>query len=161
MLLFLSEVEEGGETVFPSQSEWAYGARPAAAANFSACARRGPAVKPRTGDAILFWSMSTEGVEDHSAMHASCPVLAGEKWTATKWLHTTRFQLGEAGEKNSCSDKAEDVCAGWARGGECKGNSGYMVGSGGYGGACVRACCLPARREGATEADCKVCEGEA
>jgi hypothetical protein len=29
--------------------------------------------------------MSLVGKEDESSMHASCPVIKGEKWTATKW----------------------------------------------------------------------------
>ena len=60
------------------------------------CAQRGPAIKPRTGDAILFWSMNLEGKVDHSSMHASCPVIRGEKWTATKWcVHCLTVQCVE------------------------------------------------------------------
>jgi prolyl 4-hydroxylase len=29
--------------------------------------------------------MSLTGNVDESSMHASCPVIKGEKWTATKW----------------------------------------------------------------------------
>jgi hypothetical protein len=103
------------------------------------CARRGPAVMPRTGDAILFWSMTLTGVEDEASMHASCPVIRGEKWTATKWcvrcarsitfrkmlatlsdscvcttrLHTEVFKAGDgaASAPNTCVDK-QDLCAG-------------------------------------------------
>jgi len=92
VLMFLSGLPEGagGETVFPSPlSEWATPEQEAAAArtNFSECARRGPAVVPQEGDAILFWSVNLDGTEDHAALHASCPVLVDnqKKYTATKW----------------------------------------------------------------------------
>ena len=108
--MFLSEVEEGGETVFPLKATWADPQAEKAAAGFSQvrrlrcaavfakrltarctqCAKRGPSIKPRTGDAILFWDMSLTGKEDESSMHASCPVIKGEKWTATKWCALLR-----------------------------------------------------------------------
>ncbi|XP_021752465.1 probable prolyl 4-hydroxylase 3 [Chenopodium quinoa] len=55
VLMYLSYVEEGGETVFLASQE-----------NFSSlpgwnerseCAKRGLSVKPKMGDALLFWSM--------------------------------------------------------------------------------------------------------
>jgi prolyl 4-hydroxylase len=99
VLMFLSSLEEGegGETVFPLNSAWATPEQEKAAAkrNMSECARRGPAVTPREGDAILFWSLDLWGKEDEASMHASCPVLTTRdfKWTATKWLHQTPFSL--------------------------------------------------------------------
>ena len=42
--------------------------------------------KPRMGDALLFWSQKPDGSLDARALHAGCPVVAGEKWVATKWL---------------------------------------------------------------------------
>ena len=57
------------------------------------CAQRGPSVRPHTGEAILFWSTKVDGKEDHAALHASCPVTRGEKWTATKWMHGTPFKV--------------------------------------------------------------------
>ncbi len=111
VLMFLSEVEEGGETVFPMKSEWADSASAALAANFSDCAKRGPAVKPQTGDAILFWSLDLTGVEDEGSMHASCPVTRGEKWTATKWLHTALFKAGAESLPNTCED-SQPSCEG-------------------------------------------------
>jgi hypothetical protein len=55
--------------------------------------------------------MTLDGVEDESSMHASCPVIRGEKWTATKWLHTEVFKAGDgaASVPNTCTDK-QDMC---------------------------------------------------
>ncbi|KAG5030528.1 hypothetical protein JHK82_014135 [Glycine max] len=67
VLMYLSDVEEGGETVFP-----------AANANFSSvpwwndlsqCARKGLSVKPKMGDALLFWSMRPDATLDPSSLH--------------------------------------------------------------------------------------------
>ena len=42
-------------------------------------------VKPRKGDAVLFWTMMPDGTEDSATIHGSCDVLKGEKWSATIW----------------------------------------------------------------------------
>ncbi|GAB4815585.1 hypothetical protein N2152v2_002631 [Parachlorella kessleri] len=43
-------------------------------------------VKPRRGDALLFWSVHFNGTIDAHALHGGCPVVKGTKWVATKWL---------------------------------------------------------------------------
>lgn len=62
-----SDVEEGGETVFPS-----------AKGNISAvpwwnelseCGKEGLSVKPKMGDALLFWSMKPDASLDASSLH--------------------------------------------------------------------------------------------
>ena len=80
VLLYLSDVEEGGETVFPNTA--APGGR---TGEWSPCAANSIAVKPVKGDALLFWSMKVGGELDGGSSHAGCPVIRGEKWTATKW----------------------------------------------------------------------------
>ncbi|KAK6150279.1 hypothetical protein DH2020_015211 [Rehmannia glutinosa] len=63
----LSDVEEGGETVFP-----------AAKGNYSSvpwwnelseCGKGGLSVKPKMGDALLFWSMKPDATLDPSSLH--------------------------------------------------------------------------------------------
>lgn len=84
VLMYLSDVEEGGETVFPDSK-----VKPTAeeAAKFSECGRKGIAVKPRKGSALLFWSLSPDGkTKDMTSLHGGCPVLKGDKWSATKWI---------------------------------------------------------------------------
>lgn len=46
------------------------------------------AVKARKGNALLFFSMKPDGSFDGASLHSGCPVLRGEKWSATKWIHS-------------------------------------------------------------------------
>ena len=54
-------------------------------AGFSECGMKGLAVKPVKGDAVAFWSLRPDGRLAPGSLHAGCPVLAGQKWSATKW----------------------------------------------------------------------------
>ncbi|EYU17561.1 hypothetical protein MIMGU_mgv1a0210091mg, partial [Erythranthe guttata] len=89
LLMYLSDVEEGGETVFP-----------VAKGNFSSlpgwnemseCAKKGLSVKPKMGDALLFWSLKPDATLDPSSLHGACPVIRGNKWSATKWMHLHEY----------------------------------------------------------------------
>ncbi|KAL2499295.1 putative prolyl 4-hydroxylase 3 [Abeliophyllum distichum] len=91
LLMYLSDVEEGGETVFP-----------AAKGNFSSvpgwnemseCAKKGLAVKPKMGEALLFWSMQPDATLDPSSLHGGCPVIRGNKWSSTKWMHVGEYAV--------------------------------------------------------------------
>ncbi|OWM82116.1 probable prolyl 4-hydroxylase 9 isoform X2 [Punica granatum] len=79
-LLYLSDVEEGGETMFP----FADGENMDGSYDFRKCT--GLKVKPRRGDGLLFYSLLPNGTIDPTSLHGSCPVIRGEKWVATKWL---------------------------------------------------------------------------
>lgn len=82
-LLYLSDVEEGGETMFPFENFQNMNI----GFDYKKCI--GMKVKPRQGDALLFYSMHPNGTFDKSALHGSCPVIKGEKWVATKWIRNT------------------------------------------------------------------------
>ena len=116
VILYLSDVEKGGETVFPTGEFLDDGYR---AGNFygddesnrnakgnaksnaksnadsksttkdsktSHCAQNKLHVKPRRGDALLFWSVDPTGRDDSKSLHGGCAVEIGDKWTATKWI---------------------------------------------------------------------------
>eukprot|EP00899_Mesostigma_viride_P010111 jgi/Mesvir1/19100/Mv12847-RA.2 len=94
VLMYLTDVEAGGETVFPNTKGFDKRNVPAAQRSFSDCGKLGAAVKPRKGDALLFWSLDPSTTEDPSSLHSGCPVISGDKWSATKWLHKGEFKSG-------------------------------------------------------------------
>ncbi|XXG44536.1 hypothetical protein AAC387_Pa01g4313 [Persea americana] len=79
-LLYLSDVEEGGETMFPFEN----GLNMNTGYDYKKC--MGLKVKPRQGDGLLFYSVFPNGTIDQTSLHESCPVIKGEKWVATKWI---------------------------------------------------------------------------
>ncbi|GJM96710.1 hypothetical protein PR202_ga13572 [Eleusine coracana subsp. coracana] len=79
-LLYLTDVEEGGETMFPYEN----GENMDTGYDYEKCI--GLKVKPRKGDGLLFYSLMINGTIDPTSLHGSCPVIKGEKWVATKWL---------------------------------------------------------------------------
>lgn len=122
VLMYLSTPEDGGETVFPN------GTGDMSGPEWSECAKQGLGVKAFKGDAIMFYSLKPDGTEDPSSLHGSCPTLAGEKWSATKWIHVLPFTMGKKFQQekwDNCADKDAD-CADWAADGECEKNAGYM-----------------------------------
>ena len=139
-LMFLNEPEEGGETVFPNVAATNDGP------GWSPCAREALAHKPKTGDLILFWSLTPTGEIDPGTTHTACPVIRGEKWSAPLWIRQGPFQpssrkgatspSGQQVAGDSCVDLHPE-CGGWAASGECKRNAAYMVGERGQ---CLKAC---------------------
>lgn len=79
-LLYLSNVEEGGETMFPFENFQNIGIE----YDYKKCI--GLKVKPRQGDGLLFYSTFINGTIDMTSLHGSCPVIKGQKWVATKWI---------------------------------------------------------------------------
>ncbi|CDY24822.1 BnaA08g14880D [Brassica napus] len=89
VLMYLSDVEEGGETVFPaakgniSDVPWWN--------ELSQCGREGLSVLPKKRDALLFWSARPDASLDPSSLHGGCPVIKGNKWSSTKWFHFNEY----------------------------------------------------------------------
>jgi prolyl 4-hydroxylase len=138
LLMYLTTVDEGGETVFPSAD------RKVTGSEWSDCAKKGMAVKAVKGDAVMFFSLHPDGTEDPSSLHGSCPTTKGEKWSATKWIHVmasgktvkqqqegwagkkdTAQRLAELAKSEPCED-SDDECASWAENGECENNPKFM-----------------------------------
>lgn len=70
LVVYLNDVESGGETAFPE-------------VGLTVCARR--------GQAIYFEYCNSANQLDPLSVHAGAPVLAGEKWALTKWMRQRRF----------------------------------------------------------------------
>uniref|UniRef100_A0A1D1YH63 procollagen-proline 4-dioxygenase n=1 Tax=Anthurium amnicola TaxID=1678845 RepID=A0A1D1YH63_9ARAE len=91
VLMYLSDVEEGGETIFPSakvnSSSLPY------YNELSECGKKGLGVKPKMGDALLFWSMKADASLDPSSLHGGCPVIRGNKWSSTKWIRVHEYKV--------------------------------------------------------------------
>ncbi|KAF5457198.1 hypothetical protein F2P56_021316 [Juglans regia] len=137
VLMYLSDVEKGGETIFPNSEA---GMSQPKDDGWSDCAKKGYAVKPKKGDALLFFSLHPDATTDTNSLHGSCPVIEGEKWSATKWIHVRSFEKSARHPDNGdCVDEDEN-CPMWAKSGECEKNPLYMVGSEHSNGNCRKSC---------------------
>ncbi|KAJ7974475.1 Prolyl 4-hydroxylase alpha-like protein [Quillaja saponaria] len=137
VLMYLSNVEKGGETVFPyAEGKFSQPKDD----SWSDCGKTGYAVKPMKGDALLFFSLHPDATTDPNSLHASCPVIEGEKWSATKWIHVSNFDKPyKHPSAGDCLDINEN-CPLWAKAGECEKNPLYMVGIEGARGFCRKSC---------------------
>ena len=89
-LLYLTTPDEGGETVFPLEGKG--GMKRLHGIDYTSC-EVGLKVKPRKGDALLFWSVHPNNTFDRSSLHGGCPVVSGTKFVATKWIHDNSFAI--------------------------------------------------------------------
>jgi len=65
-IYYMSDVEAGGATVFTEI---------------------GVQVWPEKGSMAFWYNLMQSGEGDYRTRHAACPVLAGSKWVANKWIH--------------------------------------------------------------------------
>jgi prolyl 4-hydroxylase len=73
LVVYLNDVPEGGETIFPEMA-------------LSVCARK--------GHAVYFEYCNGGNQLDHLTLHAGAPVIAGDKWAVTKWMRQRPFVSG-------------------------------------------------------------------
>ncbi|XP_055848271.1 prolyl 4-hydroxylase subunit alpha-1-like [Episyrphus balteatus] len=66
VLFYMSDVEQGGATVFTALRK---------------------ALQPKKGTAAFWWNLHKSGEGDFRTRHAACPVLTGSKWVSNKWIH--------------------------------------------------------------------------
>ncbi|UTR10386.1 2OG-Fe(II) oxygenase [Evansella sp. LMS18] len=71
LVMYLNDVEEGGETTFPKL-------------NLS--------VSPKKGSAVYFEYFYNDSDLNELTLHAGTPVIKGEKWAATQWMRRQRVQ---------------------------------------------------------------------
>ena len=65
VLIYLSDVEAGGATVWPYLKL---------------------STSPKKGDAVFWNNVDNTGEGDIMTLHGGCPVLAGDKWIANKYI---------------------------------------------------------------------------
>lgn len=70
LVMYLSDVEAGGSTVFPTV---------------------GVDVLPKKGNAVYFSNTTAENQLDTRTLHGGSPVQSGEKWVATKWIRQSPY----------------------------------------------------------------------
>lgn len=71
LIVYLNEVEEGGETTFPEL-------------NLS--------VAPEKGCAVYFEYFYQDEKINEKTLHCGEPVIKGEKWVATQWMHKQSYR---------------------------------------------------------------------
>ncbi|CAD5170007.1 unnamed protein product [Musa acuminata subsp. malaccensis] len=138
VLMYLSNVSRGGETIFPQSKLKDTQTKDD---TWSPCAATGYAVKPLRGSAILYFNLHPDATPDEASLHGSCMVLDGERWTATKWIHVRDFNPSKHSivSEGECTDEDAN-CPQWAAIGECKRNPVYMLGTPDYYGSCRKSC---------------------
>ena len=70
LIVYLNDVDEGGDTIFP---------------------HAGLSVVPKRGSAVYFEYMNDDGQLDDASLHGGAPVIEGEKWIVTKWVREDSF----------------------------------------------------------------------
>ena len=81
-LLYLTDVEEGGETHFPLEGPKGL----ERLRRSTQIVRRRTSRQAARGDALLFYNIHPNATFDKHSLHGGCPVVRGEKWVATKWI---------------------------------------------------------------------------
>lgn len=93
--MYLSDVEEGGETAFAGPNR--------ATMSKVAEATRRLAVRPKKGKAIMWANMKEEWRHAQpAAAHTAMPVRRGVKWAATLWVHAAGFRIPELYAGRDC-----------------------------------------------------------
>lgn len=67
MLFYLSDVEQGGFTVFPELYT---------------------AIRPKKGSCVFWYNVRPNGEGDPETSHMACPVLVGSKWVCNLWIRS-------------------------------------------------------------------------
>ncbi|KAM7295152.1 prolyl 4-hydroxylase subunit alpha-1-like [Ixodes scapularis] len=82
LMIYMTDVEEGGATVFPNL---------------------GIRLTPKKGDAAFWWNLKASGDGERLTTHAGCPVLYGSKWIANKWFrsYSNVFRLPCSTDRNA------------------------------------------------------------
>ncbi|XP_017058841.1 prolyl 4-hydroxylase subunit alpha-2 [Drosophila ficusphila] len=66
IIFYASDVPQGGATVFPKINVTVF---------------------PRKGSSLFWFNLFDDGRPDIRSQHSVCPVINGDRWTLTKWIH--------------------------------------------------------------------------
>ncbi|KAF4353598.1 hypothetical protein F8388_017773 [Cannabis sativa] len=139
VVLYLSDAKNGGQIIFPKSKVkgniWSDCTKSSGSSDI---------MKPKKGNAILFFNIYPNSTTDTSSSHARCPVLEGEMWFAIKFFQVKitaeeKLPSSELSSYDDCTDE-DDNCSTWAAMGECKKNAVFMIGSLDYYGTCRKSC---------------------
>lgn len=117
IFLYLSDVEEGGQTVFPNveaPDDRVEALQPPDSLTDAVARLRDDhapdgwqhrmvhdcysklAVRPKKARAILYYSQRPDGSLDPDSRHGGCPVLQGQKWAANLWVWNKLMPFGSS-----------------------------------------------------------------
>ncbi|XP_046806527.1 prolyl 4-hydroxylase subunit alpha-1-like [Lucilia cuprina] len=65
VLIYLSDVEQGGGTAFPYMKSH---------------------LLPKKGSAAFWYNLHASGVGDKRTLHGACPIIVGSKWVQNRWI---------------------------------------------------------------------------
>ncbi|XP_041449989.1 prolyl 4-hydroxylase subunit alpha-2-like [Drosophila obscura] len=66
IILYAGDVAQGGATIFPLINITVF---------------------PRKGSALFWFNLFDDGEPDPRSLHSSCPVIVGDRWILSKWIH--------------------------------------------------------------------------
>lgn len=91
VLIYFSETESGGNTVFLEPKI---------------------AVPPIKNGAVFWYNLKPSGESDDSTRHAACPILVGQKWVANYWIHERGQEFRRKCELDEFSESTVEI-DGW------------------------------------------------
>ncbi|CAM6106261.1 unnamed protein product [Calypogeia fissa] len=89
VIMYLSDVEAGAKTVCVSSCKVE---QQNTRSEGTECAKAGLAVRPQKRMGLLFWNLDPDTEKDLLNLMV-CPVIEGDKWSATKWLHIEKYSV--------------------------------------------------------------------
>ncbi|RHY33731.1 hypothetical protein DYB32_001442 [Aphanomyces invadans] len=95
LFVYLNNVGDGGETVFPMHPGFDTPINTTSAQDMPECSR-GLAVRPQQGSGVLFYSKHPSGENDYRSLHGGCPPAKGSiKWGSNLFMWNVPAERGQ------------------------------------------------------------------